>query len=708
MTERNTTMVDVATWRMDPEHLEQSVQALREYMDEDGASLLLKAGDSWLPLIDVQDDSARAQEWEEAVEAICFEGDCSTTLSFLEDVVPGPVRVCHDDAVDGIVLFIGERPVLAIAGEAMSRLPEGLLHLEAADLSLESLERAARFAGSSLISLDVGGNEELTSSSPDFVMHFPNLRALDISSLEKLETLTPLAMLTKLSHLDLADCAGLTDLRPLSKVTTLTSLTLSGCCQVTSLEPLSDLPTLSSIDLSDCERLPDLKPLVRILSLTRLDLSGSKKLESVAVLRACGKLQSLSLAECPNIKDLSELGACASLSSLELDDVELVMRVLARTAVLRVDPAFVELRRDTWLTLLEASPSPGIVQDLLPAFCLGLPETWAVEAVTGLVERVKKARIEDAATWQKIFVSLRLLGDPAWRPSIELAVQKLEPGVDVTSILVPALDMLSRIPSTDSASSWAHALVDSVLDPLVTSPRGKSISEAAVRYYARAGRLQALDPWLDIVTRRTEPATAKQPRVESPKEPDLEKDPAALSGMVARLIQKSPDSPAVAQLVAALVGLGRQDPASRTLHPFVEHFSSLIRTDPNHPTAEHFGEIFLSVVREHPEGALTQRLFEEIVELATRHPDSPTAKQFREMLEAASEAGIVQFARSALDHPALREKASPELERFVASFSARDARGALLRGVIQGLNDEDIVGNKARMAVLARLEEALL
>ena len=130
-------MIDTATWRMDPDHIDGAVNLLRRYMDDEGASILLGVGGAWLPLLEVDAEQARTDEWVEAVDSICIEGGCSTTLPSLAGVEPGPVRVLLDEGVDGPVLYVGQRAVLAIAGANITRLPEGLLHIEAAEASLE-------------------------------------------------------------------------------------------------------------------------------------------------------------------------------------------------------------------------------------------------------------------------------------------------------------------------------------------------------------------------------------------------------------------------------------------------------------------------------------------------------------------------------------------------------------------------------------------
>ncbi len=747
-------MVHAATWSMAPEHLDESVRALHECMDVEGASILLRAGDAWLPLLDVQHDGARAQEWDEEVEAICIEGDVSTTLHFLEGIEPGPVRVRQVADVDGIVLYVGRRAVIAIAGEGMTGLPEGLLHLEGAELTPSSLELAATLAGKSLVSLDVGGNEALTGRAPDFARAFPSLQALDASGLEALEDLTPLAQLRSLrrlnvegcsslrdlsplgslrslTHLDLSDCPRVEALEPLASLTSLVSLNLSGCSGLRSLDPLSDLPSLSLLGLADCSKLPDISALVRVLPLASLDLSGCAGLGSVAVLRACANLRTLSLKGCPHVSGLEELAGCTHLRVLEADDDVAVARVLAGCAVRRVDPEYVRQHAGAWLGLMDrVDDRKGFVEALLPALSLGLPESWAAEAVEELVDRVKRAGLEDRATWARIFVVLRLLGDPGWRRSVERAVEDLGPGTDVMAVLEPALGMLGGLGGAHPAATWARALADTVLDPLVTTPRARAVAATAVKYYARAGYPNALDPWLEVLTRqppREERLPSKRPAPRQEKD-EAGDDPAALAPSFARLVQKQGDSPVVAQVVGVLAGMARERPDAPVLEPLVALFAETIRRKPDSAAVGRLWEAFDHVLRErgegavvdsaiesltaltraHPEHPALEQLVQELLDWAVRNPSSPAVARLTEMVDAARDAGLVSFGRAVLDHAALRAHASDELDGYVSAFDLGRARRALVRGLMDELCTQDIVRNKPRAGIEAAVEEDLV
>lgn len=723
-------MVDAATWRIAPEHLDESVRELREYMDDEGASVLVKIEGEWLPLLEVNAEQAEAQAWDGVAEGVCIEGDCSTTLGSLAGVEPGPVRLRHDDAADGLVISIGDRVVVVIAGPELQELPEGLLHLEGADLSLDALKKvAASGLGKSLVSLDVGGSEELGSErSPKFVELFPNLRELALSDFEELEDLEPLTRLTSLERLNLDGCKALRDVGPLAKLTHLTSLDLSGCESISDLTPLTDLP-LTELSLSECSRLPDLAPLVRIISLTSLDLSECELLESVAALRACGNLQELDLAGSPEVRDVHLLSDSASLRALGLDDNVTAARILAGCAVRRVDAPYVEQYAEAWLEQMDLAPSPAeFVEDVLPALSLGGGAPWAVEALENLVERAVRAGIAERGTWQLIFDALLSVGDPACRKGVELALSSLTPGSDPAPIVGPALDVLTRVP--DSGSKWALGLADATLDPLITTPRASSVAALAVKFYARIGHPQSLDPWLELLVQptRTPSSEKKKPKADQ-NLPSLEEDPAALSGLVARLVQKQPDSPPVSQLVAALVGLARERPDSHTVEPFVDHFAQLVRqrsesvavarladaysavmlSQPDSTPARVMVEKIAELVKAQPEHPLVQRLTAEFLGLLTEQPDNPAVAQFTAMLDAARDAGVGVFARRVLAHPSLQEKTDgEELGSFASLFDGREARRALIRGLIEKLCSEDILRNKPKNEVMAALERDLV
>lgn len=743
-------MVQAITWRMSPAHIDESVRVLHDYMDEEGASIVVRVDEEWLPLVEVAGDDAELREWNEVVDGIGIEGECSTALTFLDGIEGGDVRVVFDDEVDGMVLWIGERPVLAVAGPAMSSLPKGLMHLEAAELTLEALDALAETeTGRNLVSLDVGGNEHLSSlESPGFAARLAKLRALDLSELEGLCDVTPLSALTDLTDLSLEGCSGLKslaslvaieglveldlsncesvqDLSPLGKLKSLSFLDLSGCSGLKDLSPLAELPALSELGLSGINTLPDLAPLVRIVSLTSLDLSECPHLESVATLRACGNLERLDLTGCAEARDFQALAECTNLRELALDDEELSAVVLAGAAVKRVDAAMVEENVDAWLGLLEQSKAPArLILALLPAVGLGAPSDWTRDAVATLVAHARGSVLPERGIWADLFGALVALGEPAGRTGVQRALEGLAPGTDTLMILRAALDVVGK----SSDATWAYVMIDAALDPLLTTPRGSDIAPDAVRYYARKGHIAALEPWLELLGRV--PAPLKPPPVQQPPQPipSIEDDPAALGGLVARLVQKQPDSPPVAQLVAALVGLARERPDSHVVEPFVDHFARLIVDKSESVAVARLGASFSRLVAEHPGSAATGaimsavvnhwhakpddpnlvRMGEELATLMSEQPDHPAVAKFVQMVESARDAGVVGLARSVLEHQAVVNRSnSAQRESFVAGFDVRAARRALIRGVIDTLCAEDVLGNKPRIEVLEAVEADL-
>lgn len=723
-------MADAATWRIAPEHLDESVRALRAYADEEGASVLVCIEGEWLPILDIDEEGAEAQVWDGEAEGISVEGDCSTTLSSLPGVEPGDVRLLHDEAVDGLVVQVGARPVMAIAGAEMREIPAGLLHLEGADLSFQALRNLSQSErGRALISLDVGGSDELgTVERPEFVELFPDLVELSLSDFEEMTDLEPLTSMLSLTHLHLDGCSRLRKLDPLAKIKTLKSLDLAGCDKLEDLAPLSDLPLLD-LSFEGCTRLPDLTPLVRLVSLENLDLSECGALESVALLRACGNLRSLDLTGSENVTDVNRLSECASLRELDLDDEVMAARVLAAAAVKRVDGDYVAGEVERWLELLDEAAEPtDLLEDLLPAVALGGGSAWAVDALETLVGRARQERVQNRGTWQLLLDTLLAAGDPELRRGMELALSSLPPGMPPGPIVGPALDVLARVP--DSASRWARGLADAALDALLTTPRAAAVAPDAVRFYARTGHVKALDPWLEIVTQK--PGSAESQSSKEKTQPDvrsIDDDPAALGGLVARLVQKQPDSPPVAQLVAALVGLAREKPDTPTLAPFVDHFAQLVRNKPDSSTVARLTDAFASALVERPAGAPAKRLVGQMTELVkmqpehplvaalmreihtliNERPDSPVVTPITEMLDAARDAGVGVFARKILQHNALRDKAErAELDSFAASFDGRAAQRALIHGLVEALCAEDVLRNKPKKDVLKALEKDLV
>lgn len=735
-------------WSIAPEHLDETLRALQEISDIEGVALLLHTQDGWLPLLELQANDTQIHEWKEPVDAISIEGSISTTLYFLDGVEPGPVRVQHDEQVDGILLWIGEKPVVAVAGPRMSRLPEGLLHLEGAELSWSSLELAASQVGNSLRSLDVGGNEALGSRAPSLASSFPKLEGFDLRGIESIQDLTPLANLSQLrrlnlegcsslsdlaalsslstlTHLDLSDCSAIESLAALRSLTSLISLDLSGCDRLQSLEPLVGLSTLSLLGLADCAQLPDLAPLARVPSLSSLDLSGCSSLLSVQSIRDCPNLHTLSVLGCSRITDLHVLTACSPLRILEADDDVMVARVLAGCAVARVDPDYVRQRIESWFALVDR-PADGrdLAMDLLPALSLGFSEPWAVSALHDLIDRVKRSGIEDQGLWTRIFISLRLVGDPGWRPSIERALEDLVLGDDSLSILEPALEALGQISNDSFAGPWARTQATLALDSLIGTPQARRVAKVAVKYYACSRNLSGLDAWIEVLlasSPQQQPASHQTLTSARASESDF----TVLAPLVARLAQKQPDSPEMRQVLAVIVGMVRDRPEALSVDPLVVAFEELIEKKPDCAAVGRLWKAFerllltaapasiiaaaadtiLHLIRKNPDNMAFEPLMQEMMDWVVEHPQSPVVERFTALLDAARDSGLVSFSHTVLSHATLRAHASEELREYVSAFDLRQARRAMIRGILDELCAQDIVRNKPRAQIAAAIEE---
>ena len=212
------------------------------------------------------------------------------------------------------------------------------------------------------------------------------------------------------------------------------------------------------------------------MSLTALDLSECESLVSVRSLRTLGSLRKLDLNRSPAIRDLDLLTSCRELRDLRFDsDPPAAAAVLVATAWARQDVAWFqqEGKITELLKLVGLSKAPGLLTSRLAGgFSLGHGAAWAAEALLGLV-RVARKRGEVAGTvWQEVFDACLRLGDPAFRPHLQAAVEALDTETDRSCILGPWLETLARVP--ESARSWALDQVAVIMETLADDSARKT------------------------------------------------------------------------------------------------------------------------------------------------------------------------------------------------------------------------------------------
>jgi Leucine-rich repeat (LRR) protein len=125
------------------------------------------------------------------------------------------------------------------------------------------------------------------------------LRALNLSSAEQLEDISPLGQLEQLSW-----------------------LTLAFCTKVSDISALRHASWLVSLDLTQCDRLTDLSSLWPLSQVRELNLSYIENgLVDISPLRGMWQLDTLSLENCLDLEDLTPLVGLEQLRFLTLDGV---------------------------------------------------------------------------------------------------------------------------------------------------------------------------------------------------------------------------------------------------------------------------------------------------------------------------------------------------------------------------------------------------
>ncbi|AGC47257.1 Rab family protein [Myxococcus stipitatus DSM 14675] len=247
-----------------------------------------------------------------------------------------------------------------------------------------------------LRALDLTGNEALESL--DFLQTTPRLERLVLSGLELLPDLAPLRALPALHSLTLTFNPTLDDIAPLASLKVLRWLELSGNERLEDFGPLATLTELERLVVDDCGGLRDLAfvealPKLRRLSARRLPLLeelrplansrlqelslGGARLSDGTPLGSITSLTRLVLMEVPRLADLSFLQSLAALRTLHLSELSIALPRLKAPALEELFISHCAQVLD--LKALEALPALKVltledlpVKDLTPL--AGLPQ----------------------------------------------------------------------------------------------------------------------------------------------------------------------------------------------------------------------------------------------------------------------------------------------------------------------------------------------
>ena len=282
-------------------------------------------------------------------------------------------------------------------------------------------------------------------SSTHGLSAYPNLSFLSLSG-SPIQDLSPIAKLKNLQEISLNNCGKIQDISPLSGLTKLSNqLYLKGCVELKNISlshsfiesialddcvesislhhcpniqrlMLNRLPNLSSVSLSHLDVLEqvDLRKTPRLLSLT--DFASLPKLKTI-LLRECSALRDISGIQ--NLSELSELDikGCPELQEETLYPTlysipqlhtlkseipsNILTKLMASLAFKRADAVFVAENIDAWFFAAQQRPTtPGILSALAYASSLLFDSTSVlvsllelaaqndVQEITGLFEVV--------------------------------------------------------------------------------------------------------------------------------------------------------------------------------------------------------------------------------------------------------------------------------------------------------------------------------
>jgi hypothetical protein len=300
------------------------------------------------------------------------------------------------------------------------------------------------------------------------------VRVLDLSDLEDLSDIAPLAQARNLTDLRLPQLNDSSARGVLAGMTELRKLTVADCSALSELPDFSAMPQLEHLALSVCN-CSDMRPLAALPHLRVLALRSFEGLSTLVAISGLSRLERLSLTDCPALDDPSGLEGLLQLKRLTLSNSgQGVLRLpLAKLTALEelslcdLSCACVlnELDQLKALKVLDLSGSSQL-------YCL-----FALLGLEALEELTLPDRIDTGpdATQAAFLASLKLLMGSK-RQQGHFSDADVKPAVAALALL----DALALMPGSDSAFSWigirgvlatvltagGAALADSVCDQI--------------------------------------------------------------------------------------------------------------------------------------------------------------------------------------------------------------------------------------------------
>ena len=202
-----------------------------------------------------------------------------------------------------------------------------------------------------LTALNLGRCESLTDVS--VLAGLKNLTSLNLGWSQSLTDVSVLAELKNLADLNLRACRSLTDVSVLAGLKNLTTLNLMDCKCLTDVSVLAELNNLADLNLKGCEPLTDVRVLAGLKNVTNLNLSGCGSLRTLDPLSSLRHLESLNVSNCLRIDSVAPLREIPVLREVVGFNPDQTAELLASTAVLRNDVAFIDKHAQGWLQQIQ-------------------------------------------------------------------------------------------------------------------------------------------------------------------------------------------------------------------------------------------------------------------------------------------------------------------------------------------------------------------
>jgi len=180
-----------------------------------------------------------------------------------------------------------------------------------------------------------------------------NLTSLNLGWSQSLTDVSVLAELKNLADLNLRACRSLTDVSVLAGLKNLTTLNLMDCKSLTDVSVLAELNNLADLNLKGCEPLTDVRVLAGLKNVTNLNLSGCGSIRTLDPLSSLRHLESLNVSNCLRIDSVAPLREIPLLREVVGFNPDQTAELLASTAALRNDVAFIEKNAQGWLQQIQ-------------------------------------------------------------------------------------------------------------------------------------------------------------------------------------------------------------------------------------------------------------------------------------------------------------------------------------------------------------------